>query len=252
MSDFPQTLKAWRAARRYSQLDLALEADISARHLSFLETGRARPSREMALRLGAALDLPLDARNQLLTQAGFAVRYQARDWGAVDMAPIRQALDYMLERHMPFPALALDRLWRIEQVNASAAAMFGAPGVSVGDSLLDLICAPDLPPLIENWPEVAHHAASRLRLESHAQGGVPELDRAAAHLAQEPAPDGAEAGPVIPTRLRLGGQVLSMFATLAQFGTPEDLTLDALKIELYFPMDTATRRIFEGFGGGPG
>lgn len=244
MTAFPQTLKAWRAARRYSQLDLALEAEISARHLSFLETGRARPSREMVAKLSAALDLPLEARNQLLTHAGFAARYAGRDWEAEEMAPIRQALRYMVERHMPYPALALSRLWRIEQANGAAQGLFGAIGVQVGDSLLDVLCSDALPSLVENWAEVAHQAAARLRVESHAQGGVPELDRAAAHLASEPAPEPRTDGPVIPTRLRLGANTLSMFATIAQFGTPEDLALADLKIELYFPMDTATEQAF--------
>ena len=246
MTDFPRTLKAWRTTRRYSQLDLALEADISARHLSFLETGRARPSREMVGRLGAALDLPLDARNQLLTHAGFAVRYKGRDWDDAEMAPIREALRYTLDRHMPYPALALTRMWAIAEANTAALQMFGALGVSVGDSLLDLMCSDTLPPLVENWPEVAHHVASRLRLESHAQGGVPVLDKAVAHLAAVPAPpEGQSMAPVVPTKLRFGAQTLSMFATIAQFGTPEDLALEDLKIELYFPMDAATRQAFE-------
>ena len=111
MTAFPQTLKTWRTTRRYSQLDLALEADVSARHISFLETGRARPSREMVARLGDALQLPLDARNRMLTSAGFAATYPGRDWQSADMAPIRQAVARTLENHMPYPGIAVDRLW---------------------------------------------------------------------------------------------------------------------------------------------
>ena len=109
MTQFAQSLKTWRTARRLSQLDLALEAEISARHLSFLETGRSNPSREMVIRLGEALQMPLDARNQFLTHAGFAARYQGRDWNDAEMSPVRRAVSRQLERHMPYPGLALDR-----------------------------------------------------------------------------------------------------------------------------------------------
>lgn len=170
MNDFSTTLKTWRAARRYSQLDLAMQAEISARHLSFLETGRARPSREMVERLGEALELPLVARNQMLTHAGFAVRYATRDWNDEAMAPIRRAVSRQSERHMPYPGVAVDRVWTIRQANTAAIALFAPFGVSVGGSLLDLMMSEILPRVVENWPEVAHQAALRLRTESAAQG----------------------------------------------------------------------------------
>ena len=107
MTQFAQSLKSWRKARRYSQLELANEADVSSRHLSFLETGRANPSREMIARLGDALSLPLAARNQLLTHAGYAARYAQRNWDSEDMAPIRGAVDHMLKQHEPYPAIAV-------------------------------------------------------------------------------------------------------------------------------------------------
>ncbi|MEL6679950.1 MAG: helix-turn-helix domain-containing protein [Pseudomonadota bacterium] len=244
MTDFAQSLKTWRTARRFSQLDLAMEAEVSARHVSFLETGRANPSREMVLRLGEALELPLDARNQLLTHAGFAARYKGREWDDTDMAPVRRAVSWQIERHMPYPALALDRLWTIRQANASARALFGGLGVGVGDSMVDLMVSDALPGVVENWPEVAHHAAIRLRTESAALGGVPELDTAIRHLSDVPQPISPSIGPVIPTILRSGDMRLSMFATIAQFGTPEDLLLDDLKVEMYFPMDEETEVAF--------
>lgn len=245
MSDFPQTLKSWRTARRYSQLDLANEAEISGRHLSFLETGRARPSRDMVNRLGEALRLPLHARNQMLTHAGFAVRYDRRDWSDEEMTPIRRAVDRMLDTHLPYPGLAIDRLWTIRLANDTARQLFGLFGVGIGDSLLDLMVSGLLPQVVENWPEVAQHAAARLRVESLAQGGVPELDRAARQLEKTGGHPEAPAGPVVPTVIKQGDMRLSMFATIAQFGTPEDITLDDLKIELYFPMDDATAKTFE-------
>ncbi|WP_298970193.1 helix-turn-helix domain-containing protein [uncultured Roseobacter sp.] len=247
MNDFSTTLKAWRAARRYSQLDLAMQAEISARHLSFLETGRARPSREMVVRLGEALELPLDARNQMLTHAGFAIRYATRDWNDEAMAPIRRAVSRQLERNMPYPGLAVDRLWTIRQANPVAIALFAPFGVSVGGSLLDLMMSEILPQVVENWPEVAHQAALRLRTESAAHGGIPEFKEAIRYLTVAAASHELPPSPVMPTILKMGDQRLSMFATISQFGTPQDLFLDDLKIELYYPMDEATAQIFERF-----
>lgn len=245
MNDFSTTLRTWRATRRYSQLDLAIEAEISARHLSFLETGRARPSREMVVRLGEALELPLDARNQMLTHAGFAIRYTARDWDDKAMEPIRRAVSRQLQRHMPYPGMALDRLWNIREANPAALALFAPFGICVGGSLLQLMMLEVLPQVIENWPEVAHHAALRLRTESAAQGGIPEFTEAIQYLTSAAAVHTPTATPVVPTVLTMGDQRLSMFATISQFGTPEDLLLDDLKIELYYPMDDATAEIFE-------
>ncbi|WP_299498554.1 helix-turn-helix domain-containing protein [uncultured Roseobacter sp.] len=245
MNDFSTTLKTWRAARRYSQLDLAMQAEISARHLSFLETGRARPSREMVVRLGEALELPLDARNQMLTYAGFAVRYAARDWNDEAMAPIRRAVSRQLERHMPYPGLAVDRLWTICQANAAAIALFAPFDVGVGGSLLDLMMSDILPQVVENWPEVAHQASLRLRTESAAQGGIPQFTEAIRYLTAAAASHEPPSSPVMPTILKMGDQRLSMFATVSQFGTPQDLFLDDLKIELYYPIDEATAQIFE-------
>ncbi|MEL6792989.1 MAG: helix-turn-helix transcriptional regulator [Pseudomonadota bacterium] len=243
MSQFPQTLKTWRAARRFSQMDLAMEAQVSPRHLSFLETGRAQPSREMIGRLSEALDLPLDARNQMLANAGFAPRYAERRWESEEMAPIRRAIDLTLTHHMPFPGLAVDRLWTVRQMNEAAARLYGQFGLGIGDSLLDLMTSDHLPPLVENWPEVARHGAARLRTESAAQGGVAALDRVADYLARVEGVTDAPPDPVIPTVLRMGDARLSMFATISQFGTPADVTLSDLKIELYFPMDDASEAI---------
>lgn len=240
MSQFSQTLKSWRKARRLSQLDLALAADVSSRHISFLETGRAGPSPDMIQRLGDALQMPMSARNQMLTGAGFAARHEARQWNADDMAPIRGAVDYMLDGHAPYPAIAVDRMWTMLRLNGPARALFGQLGVSDGDSLLDLLIS-DLPPqVIENWPDVAHHAAHRLRTESAAAGGLPEFERVIAHLSAVEGERQQPPGPVVPTIYRAGPLRLSLFATIAQFGTPEDLLLEDMKIELYFPADQDT------------
>lgn len=254
MTSFAQTLRAWRGVRRMSQLDLAGEAEVSARHISFLETGRARPSREMVERLGLALDLPLAARNQMLTHAGYAARYAKSALTDAAMQPIRHAIDHMLTRHAPYPALAIDRIWTVLRMNAPARMLFAPIGVKVGDILLDLMMGETLPHLIENWDVVAQLVAQRLRLESSVQGGVQEFEKVAHHLAKEGGPV-SSSGPVIPTIYRLGPHRLSLFATVAQFGTPDDLTLDDLKIELYFPadgaMDKALRHLAKGRQGLP-
>ena len=240
MNAFPQTLRTWRKTRRFSQLDLALEADVSSRHISFLETGRAQPSRDMVARLGDALQLPLATRNQMLTYAGFAPQFAQRNWNDAEMAPVRAAVQHTLTQHAPYPGLALDQLWSIRQMNAPARMLFAGLGITEGDNLLDLMTSDIFPPVIENWPDVAHHAAQRLRTESTAQGGVPALDRVADTLGRIPGRTSQSFGPVVPTIYQMGPTRLSLFGIISQFGTPEDLTLNEMKIELYFPADETT------------
>ncbi len=247
MTAFADTLRHWRTTRRFSQLDLAGAAQVSARHIAFLETGRANPSARMVRRLADALDLPLAARNQLLTLAGFAAPHGGRHWDDPAMALVRAAVTHMLTGHAPYPALAVDRLWRVMAFNPPAARLFAVLGVALGDSLLDLMLSPGLPAMIENWAEVAHHAALRLRTESAAQGGVPELDRAAVALAGIGSTVAPVSGPVVPTVFRFGEQRLALFALLAQFGTPDDVLLDDFRIELYFPADAESDAVLRAF-----
>lgn len=244
MTQFSDHLRHWRQTRRFSQLDLALEANVSARHISFLETGRARPSREMIAQLGEALTIPLSARNQMLAAMGFAARYEARDWDEAEMAPIQHAIDRTLDQHAPYPGIAIDRLWQLTRMNKPAQKMFGVLGMAEGGCMLELLRNPLLWQMIENWPEVAHNTMLRLRTESAAQGGVPQLDTAAAFLVEH-AHVGVNIGPTVPTVFRFGDQRLAMFGTIAQFGTPEDTTLEELKIELFFPSDTETEHALE-------
>ena len=243
MTQFADALKTWRKARRYSQLELANEAEVSSRHLSFLETGRANPSRDMIQKLSEALSLPLAVRNQMLAQAGFAARYPQRDWSSDEMAPIRDAVAYMLRQHAPYPGMAVDRHWTILQMNKPAEALLGMIGARVGASLLDLILDPAAQAMIENWPEVAHHTAQRLRIESSTRGGDPRLEVVIEELSKVPSAGAGTVGPVIPTVYRAGDLRLSLFTTIAQFGTPEDLALDDLKIELFFPADAETAAV---------
>lgn len=240
MNAFAKNLKSWRGARRFSQLELANRANVSARHLAFLETGRANPSRDMIARLGDALDLPLAARNELLINAGFAALYPSRHWDAEDMAPVRAAMDYMLDRHAPYPAFALDRHWKILKMNPPAERLFSVLGAQPGTCLIDLMRQAQTQDSIENWPDVAHHLAQRLRTESAANGHIPAFEAAALEFASLPLPKRSPGSPVVPLIIRVGQTRFSLFSTIAQFGTPEDLTLDDLKIELFFPADAAT------------
>lgn len=244
-NSFGTALKDWRARRRMSQLDLGLHANVSARHISFLETGRARPSQAMVMHLCETLELPRVDRNTLLGSAGFAPVYQRRDLSDVDMAPVRTAVEWMLERHDPFPAFALDRHWTIVKANRSATALMTGIGIGEGDSLLDaLLDAGLMAQVLENWHEVMQHLVVRLRTESAHVGADSVLDSAIARLtdyldgwhgdATRPLPA------VVPARYRADGTVLSLFSTLAQFGTAEDIALAELKIELMFPADETT------------
>ena len=245
MKDFSDVLKFWRKSRRFSQMDLALEANVSTRHIAFLETGRAKPSPDMIDRLGEALKIPLDARNQLFNKAGFSNRYAGRAWDAEDMAPVRLAMEQMLDRHAPYPGFAFDRRWNLIRMNQPAKLLFSSFGIEEGSSILDFLTSDMLPDIIENWPEVAHHAAQRLRTESADQGGVPEFDRVAAKLSTVLITSQPTRSPVIPTVFKLGDMRLSLFAIIAQFGTPEDVALDDVKIELYFPSDPQSDAILQ-------
>lgn len=243
---FGAALKDWRSQQRMSQLDLGLTANVSARHISFLETGRSRPSRAMVMTLCESLEMPREARNALLNAAGFSPAYRRRDLDEADMAHVRAAVDWMLERHDPYPALALDRHWIIVKANRSAGQLIGASGLAEGDSLLDAMIDPQrIASLFDNWQEVAQHMMVRLRTESAHLGGDPVLDEAARKLAGEfgasAPPDGGVLPAVIPARYRANGMVLSFFSTLAQFGTAEDIALAELRIEMMFPADDTTR-----------
>jgi transcriptional regulator with XRE-family HTH domain len=242
VNDFASVLKVWRKARRFSQLGLAMEAQVSARHIAFLETKRAKPSTEMISKLCAALQLPLSAHNQMLTSAGFAVRFPQRPLADKQLAPIQAAIHYLLERHAPYPAIAVNKLWTVVSMNRPATVLFGQLGISPGTSLLDVMVSKVFQNAIENWPEVAHYAVARLRTESAAQGGVAALDFTANALSRGlvAVDEKKPLGVAMPTIFKVGEFRLALFSLIAQFGTPEDVTVDDLKIELYFPSDEAT------------
>lgn len=251
MTAYPTLLKEWRHRRRMSQLDLAVEADVSTRHISFLETGRARPSPEMIVHLSEVMDVPLDARNQMMRAVGFAPRYPNRPLSDDVMAPLREAMMWTLNRHAPYPGIAVNRIWQIIAMNAPAKMLFAPMGVAEGDSLADLVTNPIMSEVVENWPEVAHFTMLRLRAESAKAGGVPELDDTVAALAKIAATQvHAADAPVVPTIYRMGDQRLSLLGTIAQFSTVADETLDDLKVELFFPANPESAALLHALAAG--
>lgn len=241
---FGSILKSWRQRRRMSQMDLGLTADVSARHIAFLETGRAQPSRTMVMRLCMHLDVPLAERNGWLHAAGYAGHYKARSLDSASMAPIRVAIERMLATHEPFPGFVLDRHWCIQHANASAMRLFTAIGIGVGDSLLEAFAARDRMALVfDNADEIRANLARRLKTESAHYGGDAVLDRAVQIMGEglelnEPAQPSA----TIAARLKVPEGVLSFLTVLAHFGSTEDIAVAELKIELMFPADDATTR----------
>lgn len=255
---FGPQLKRWRQQRGISQLDLGFQAEVSARHISFLETGRSRPSCSMVLRLADALDVPLRARNDLLLEAGFAPRYGARSLEDRDLIEARRALQFVLDMHEPNPAFVLDREWQILLWNRTQGYMLrdlhGAGGSPSDLNALDLVFAPGpIRTSFENWNEVARAVLRRLRKQLArvgpddplvgtwerilAQPGVAELDRV-----EDP---GRPAPILVPMRIREGNQVFTWFSTLAVFGATGDVTLEELVIEAFFPGDDVTRTYVE-------
>ncbi|MFD4828388.1 helix-turn-helix domain-containing protein [Streptomyces uncialis] len=247
-------LREWRTRRRYSQLDLALLADISARHLSCLETGRARPSRTMLLRLSTALDIPLRERNTLLLAAGHAPAYRESGLDDTYMASVRSAIDTMLRAHEPFPAVVVDRWWNVVDANrATGVLMDGIPPhvLEPRPNVFRLTLHPDgLAPRLANRTEVRELFLERLRRQAVAtgDGGLRALHEEVLgypHPAGQDtdAPAAAVPGPIqVPLRIRSPLGELSMFGTLATFGAPADVTLSELAIELFYPLDDFTAR----------
>jgi transcriptional regulator with XRE-family HTH domain len=261
-----ELLRAWRERRRMSQLALALAADVSSRHVSFIETGRSRPSREMVLRLAERLDVPLRERNRLLLAAGFAPAYPERDLDDPELARMRHAVDLVLTGHEPYPALAFDRHWNLVTSNRAVAPLLAGvapdlltPPVNVLRLSLD---PTGLAPRIVNLPEWREHLLERLRRQADTTAD-PALDALLTELRSLPEPAAAKPTPpdqsfaagglVVPLRLRTADGVLSLLSTTTVFGAPLDVTLSELAIEAFYPADAATadrlRRMSERSGG---
>jgi len=245
---FAAALRRFRAARRMSQLDLALACEVSARHLSFLESGRAQPSREMVLRLADGLLLPLGAQNSLLQAAGFAAAFPASPLDSEILGPFRAVLGEMIARHAPYPAMLCDRHWTLLDANPTARALLSP--LQDGPGPLNMVRmlaeSPLAPAAIGNYPEILDEMTARLRLEALEAGDDPVLQGLleALEAASVRHPHRAPAGqrrPVAPLVMNTGGQPLSFLSTIAHFGTSEDVTVRDLRLELLFPVDDHTR-----------
>jgi transcriptional regulator with XRE-family HTH domain len=247
MTDVGTLLRQWRHRRGLSQLALAGAADVSARHLSFVETGRSRPSRELLLRLGEHLDVPLRDRNALLLAAGLAPVYPQRRLGEPSMAVVADAVARLLAAYAPFPALVVDRHW--ELVDANEAVDLLTEGVAPAllappCNVLRLCLHPDgLAPRIRTLGSWRAHLLARLRHQAAATGD-PHLQELLDELRAYPAPraePAPEQSPVAPIRLRTAdGRELAFLSTTTLFGTPGDVTVDELAIEAFLPADDAT------------
>jgi transcriptional regulator with XRE-family HTH domain len=260
ITDLPHTfgaaLRDWRTRRRLSQLDLAVEADISTRHLSFLETGRARPSREMVLNLAERLSVPIRERNALLSLAGFAAVHGERSLDAPDMAAARDAVERLLKAHEPYPALAVDRGWNLVMANAAVGPLLAGAAAHLLEgtiNVLRLSLHPEgLAPRIRNLAEWRTHILERLRTQ-FAASADPAVLALLDELWAYPAPPGPRPKPApgyaIATPLLIDGpdgKTLSFLSTTTVFGTPLDVTLSEIAIESFFPADDETARRLGG------
>ncbi|QGZ63979.1 helix-turn-helix domain-containing protein [Paraburkholderia acidisoli] len=248
-----EMLRDWRVRRRMSQLLLATEAEISTRHLSFVESGRATPSREMVMHLAEQLDVPLRERNALLVAAGYAPLYRERALDDPQLAAAREAVDLVLRGHEPHPAVAIDRHWNIVAANRAIAPLIGeaSPALLAAPiNALRLSLHPEgMAPRIVNWHAWRAHLLARLQRQIDASGDA-HLLALHAELAAYPAPAHARAGHeeatppahhiAVPLRLRTAIGELALLSTTTVFGTPVDITLSELAIEGFFPADPQT------------
>ncbi|KWX21002.1 XRE family transcriptional regulator [Mycolicibacterium wolinskyi] len=247
----PQTpigplMREWRQRRRISQLDLAIEADVSARHVSFIETGRSVPSRAMVLRLAEVLDVPLREQNQLLLAAGLAPVYTERTLDDPDMAAVREGVSRVLEAYNPYPCVVIDRGWNLLQANAGAGVMLEgvAQHLLAEPNALRITLHPEgMAPRIRNLAEWRHHLITRLRREVAVSGSA-ELADLLAEIESYPggmAPVRDLGGVVVPLELATpDGDTLTFLSTVTTFGTALDLTAAELSIEAFLPADEQT------------
>src|SRR5262245_8496410 len=247
-SSVGELVRDWRARRHRSQLDLALDVGVSPRHLSFVETGRSRPSPELLLAIAHRLEVPLREQNTMLLAAGYAPRYSHTPLDDESMRAVRASIQRMLDAHDPYPGVVVDRHWNVVLANRAATALTGdLPAALAGPPLhVYRVCLhPDgLAARTLNFPEWAAYLLGQLRRSFTVTG-----DAALGHLLDEVRdyPNVSALGPLptvwdeppllVPLRVDVGGEELSLFTTLTTFGTPRDVTLDEIAIELFFPAD---------------
>ncbi|MDX3544466.1 helix-turn-helix transcriptional regulator [Streptomyces europaeiscabiei] len=253
-----ELLRQWRHRRRLSQLDLSLAADVSARHVSLVETGKSHPSAAMVLRLADQLDVPLRDRNRLLLAAGFAPRYAERPLDDDALTAARSAVERVLRAHEPYPALAFDRRWNIVMTNRAVEPFFADVDPDLLRPPVNLIRLGLDPrgfaPLVVNLADVRAVFRSRITRQL-ALAPDAELTALYEELLEPDPENGSgrsvESDVVIPMILRFDGRELRLFSTITTFGTPMDITLDEVAIESYYPADTESAAYFEGAGSSP-
>jgi transcriptional regulator with XRE-family HTH domain len=248
---FGSLLREWRTRRRVSQLDLACMGEVSTRHLSFLETGRSQPSREMVLHLAEQLEVPLRDRNTLLTAAGYAPVYRERPLADPDLRPALRAVEAIIQGHMPYPALAVDRHWTLMAANEAMPLLLGGVDAALLEppvNVLRLALHPSgLAPRTINHAVWRTHLLDRLRRQSEASAD-PVLLALLAELRAYPAPRGARpaqaptdyGGMVVPFELATDAGPMVFLSTTTVFGTPVDITLSELALECFYPANEVT------------
>ena len=252
-----EQLREWRARRRMSQMDLALDLDISTRHLSFIETGRSKPSVPMLERLAERLEVPQRARNALLLAAGYAPTYQERPLDSPEMAGVRAIVEHVLKGHEPYPALAVDRHWNMLAANDAIGILIEqvSPALLVPPiNVLRIALHPDgLAPQIANHAEWCRHILDRLdqQIDATADSGLIELRRELAGYAPQINDNRAETGSIaIPFVLDTVAGRISFVSTVTIFGTPLDITLSELAIEAFFPADKESAALLQKLAAG--
>jgi transcriptional regulator with XRE-family HTH domain len=253
-------LREWRQRRRFSQLDLALEAGVSARHVSFIETGRSRPSAEMVVQLADHLDVPLRERNSLLLAAGYAPAYAQHDFDAPEMGPIREVIERVLRGQEPYPAVVVDRHWGMVAANGAIALLTAGVAPELLEppvNVLRLSLHPEgVAPRIINLGEWRAHLLDRLGREAVVSGD-PALFALHEELAAYPggdqrhAPDLDVGAVAVPLRVLAGDQELAFISTATTFGTAVDVMLSELTIEAFFPSDAVTADSLRAAAGAP-
>ncbi len=253
-SEFGALLKQWRQLKGLSQLDLALAADSSARHLSFIETGRSRPSREMVLRLAEVMELPLRERNRLLNAAGFTGAYAESSLDDEGLTQVRRALDHMLQQQEPYPAIVMNRCFDVLMINHAGAAMMNMLGLQMGGSegppnMLRITMAENgLRAIVKDWNRIAHHMIERAHRQVRGAGEGDPLKKLIEEVVAYPGipedweiADPSDAAlPVMPVEFEMGGATLSWITTITSFGTPQDVTAEEIMVECMFPANAET------------
>ncbi len=253
---FGTMVRTWRRKRGLSQLELALAGNVSQRHVSFLESGRARRSRQMVLQLADQLDLSLREQNKLLLCAGFAPAHRESRFDAPDLSEVRQVLDLLLRHHEPFPAIVIDSAWNMLIANAAARrllAMTGAAAVAPLNLIRVTLAADGFSPWITNWADVARHLLHRLAREARDNAACaslladlrrnPEVAELSRRLDWEQEPK-----PVLALSIAKGDLRFDLLSTVTSFGMPQDVTLQELHIESFFPADQASEQLMRGLG----